>query len=624
MRKGFLGKRWTSRLGLALVAVIFVGCRDEGKGVVDTPITDAEVFDALLDADSLVVDEGVEGPLPDLGPDFGLGTPIFRLNVLHGGESGTRFRSPDGFGGVSRFIGVWDELVARVDPTMNSGLVRVSVGAHIEAGRNHAASGALGGPSLSAAAVNLAAFDAVAVSARDFALGPDVFADLVEETGSGIVFVGSNVDVSQEARLAGLADAGRVAESVVVVTGASRVGIVSVTPDLIPSYTVPGEVTLTDPLAAVQGAVDRLTGRDVDKVVLLCPTDGPWAIELLSKLHHVDIVVTAARDAVQGVDGGVLAGDDEQTGPYPIQARDATGFWVPVVSVGDDYRYVGRLVVDFDDEGQLVRVASLSAPVRVAGPLYDDPAPVSGEAEEVIMDPLAAGLAVLDEQAAGRTDVTLEGRREAIRRRETNLGDLVADAVLWAGRAEALVAGLTSPTIAVVPTSVIRVDARIPPRVIAQSDLYEWMGSGGYLALATVNRAELKLAFEHALSRLEDENGRFLQIAGLRLVWDRSGTPLTRDAAGRITHLGARVQELSMADGTVFVMGGELVEGDPVSIVAPGAMLHGADGFEFTAEPRFIPTSLGESLRGYVTGAIQGRITAEQYPEEGSGRIVAP
>ena len=220
--------------------------------------------------------------------------------------------------------------------------------------------------------------------------------------------------------------------------------------------------------------------------------------------------------------------------------------------------------------------------------------------------------------------MTLEGRREAIRRRETNLGDLVADAVLWAGRAEALVAGLTSPTIAVVPTSVIRVDARNPPRVIAQSDLYEWMGSGGYLALATVNRAELKLAFEHALSRLEDENGRFLQIAGLRLVWDRSGTPLTRDAAGRITHLGARVQELSMADGTVFVMGGELVEGDPVSIVAPGAMLHGADGIEFTAEPRFIPTSLGESLRGYVTGAIQGRITAEQYPEEGSGRIVAP
>ena len=298
MRKRFLSKRWTSRLTLAVLVFVFVGCRDEGKGVVDTPITDAEVFDALVDADSLVADAGVEEPLPDLGPDFGLGTPSYRLTVLHGGESGTRFRSPDGFGGVSRFIGVWDELVARADPTMNSGLVKVSVGGHIEAGRNHAASGALDGPSLSAAAVNLAAFDAVAVSARDFALGPDVFADLVEETGAEIVFVGSNVDVSQEARLAGFADAGRVAESAVVVTGASRVGIVSVTPDLIPSYTVPGEVTVSNPRAAVQGAVDRLTGRGVDKIVLLSPTDGPWAIELLSKLHHVDVVVTAARDAV--------------------------------------------------------------------------------------------------------------------------------------------------------------------------------------------------------------------------------------------------------------------------------------------------------------------------------------
>ncbi len=134
----------------------------------------------------------------------------------------------------------------------------------------------------------------------------------------------------------------------------------------------------------------------------------------------------------------------------------------------------------------------------------------------------------------------------------------------------------------------------------------------------------LKLAFEHAVSRLEDENGRFLQVAGFRLVWDRSGTPLTRDAFGAITHEGSRVLDLTLADGEAVVQAGMVVDGPPVPLVAPGAMLHGEGGFELTAARRFVPASLGESLRGYVTGAIEGRITGAQYPEEGSGRIVAP
>lgn len=615
---------WTSRLWLAILVAVCFGCRDEGVSPFEGPMTDAVVTDGGVDADFLVFDEGVSAPLPDLGPDFGLGPPVYRLTVLHGGESGTHFEPADGFGGVARYLGVMEELAARAEPSMNSGVVRVSVGGHIEAGRDHAASDLNGAPSFSATAINLARFDAVAISARDFALGPEPFARLVADTEASVAFLGANVDVSQEPRLASLAEAGRIAESVVVVTGSSRVGLVSATPDLKSTDTVPGAVSISDDRDAVQGAVDRLTARGVDKVVLLSPTGPARAIELLSTLHHVDVVVTAARDVVQGVEGSPLAGDDRQTAPYPIEARDATGFWVPVVSVGDDFRYVGRLVVDFDAAGQCVRTASLSAPIRVAGPLYEDTAPVSRAAEEEILDPLAAALETLEAQTAGRTEVTLEGRREAIRRRETNLGDLVADAVLWAGAVEATAADLPLPVAAVVPTASIRVDARIPPRVIDQRDVYEWMGRGGYLALANVERSALKSAFEYALSRLDDENGRFLQVAGLRLVWDRMSTPLTRNAAGEIVEPGERVRDLTLADGTQLVAAGTLVDGPPIALVAPGALFRGEGGFEFSASPRFLPVGLGAALRGYVTGGIEGRITAERYPEEAGGRIIAP
>jgi 5'-nucleotidase len=247
---------------------------------------------------------------------------------------------------------------------------------------------------------------------------------------------------------------------------------------------------------------------------------------------------------------------------------------------------------------------------------------VDRDAEAAILEPLAEGLAALDRQQAGRTDVALEGRREALRRGETNLGDLVADAVLWAGRAEALAGDFEAPQVALVPTSAIRVDARIAPRVIAQRDLYEWMGPGGYLAVAEVDRAALKLAFEHAVSRVEDENGRFLQIAGVNLGWAPQAMGLIRDPNGEIIAPGARVRSLALADGTEVVSSGSLVGGAPIRVVAPAAMLLGGDGFELGAEPRFIPASLGESLRGYVTGAIEGRITATQYPEGGEGRIV--
>ena len=128
------------------------------------------------------------------------------------------------------------------------------------------------------------------------------------------------------------------------------------------------------------------------------------------------------------------AGDTVQ-GEYPIFTTDADGKPVAIVNTDGNYRYVGRLVVDFDENGNVIPE---SYDAEVSGAYATDEEGVAALGAEGLVDPeiqeitdqLREVIVEKESNVFGISNVYLNGVRNSVRTEETNLGNLTADANL--------------------------------------------------------------------------------------------------------------------------------------------------------------------------------------------------
>jgi 5'-nucleotidase len=104
----------------------------------------------------------------------------------------------------------------------------------------------------------------------------------------------------------------------------------------------------------------------------------------------------------------------------------------------------------------------------------------------------------------GSSEVRLEGETDAIRTRETNLGNLLADLARRETRAE----------IALINAGAIR--GSLPSGPVTYRHLMELLPFDSSLSVVTVKGTQIRAALENSVSRLPQPNGRFLQVSGLR------------------------------------------------------------------------------------------------------------
>ena len=209
----------------------------------------------------------------------------------------------------------------------------------------------------------------LAITRLDF--GTDVFADFMESFETDTPFLSANLDVSAVPRLAALADAGRIAPSVVLEVGGEKVGLVGVTTPDIVFISNPGEIVVNpDVLSAVRSEVASMVSEGVNKIILISHLQSMKGdIALISGLSDVDAVVAGGRGLLLANEKDTLVPGDEEsiTGPYPIFAKDSTGVSVPIVGVPSGYTYLGRLSLTFNESGQVLWVDKISGVARVAG-----------------------------------------------------------------------------------------------------------------------------------------------------------------------------------------------------------------------------------------------------------------
>ncbi len=567
---------------------------------------------------------------------------LFRLTILHNndGESDLVDLGSDlpDYGGAARFATVVQrekrEAVSAYGDKVKSEVVMVSSGDNFLAGPEFSASLAEG-VFFDAVALGLIGYDAITLGNHDFDYGPEVLAGFIRQAeNSDAPFLSANLDFSGEPVLQELFDEGRITGSMVAQKDGESIGIVgATTPDLRSISSPRHVIVMRDVAARIQAEVDKLEADGVNKIILVSHLQGiEVEIALLGQLSGVDVAVAGGGDELLANPEDLLIPDDSTPyGPYPIIATDADGTEVPVVTTAGQYGYLGKLVVLFDADGNLTEIdEEASGPIRIAGGDNPDAVEPAVQVQQQVVEPVNDFLMDLAVNIIGESLVDLDGRRSEVRSRDTNQGNLIADALHWQATQLASAFGVAAPDVALQNGGGIRNDTIIAAGPISELESFDMIPFPNFVTvLEGIPREQFKEVLENAVSRAVEGDtpggtGRFTQVSGFSFEWSAAGTAQTLSGEGAVEVPGSRIRRVTLDDNTSIVDGGAVVPGLDITVATINFLARGGDEYPYQGAPYTIMgVTYQQALANYIRDpdGLNGTITAEDYPTGGGGRI---
>jgi 5'-nucleotidase len=445
-----------------------------------------------------------------------------------------------------------------------------------------------------------------------------------------------------------------VGKALLVEDDGQRFGIVAATTPDLPDISSPRNVEVTPDLpttaAVVQTQIDRLYNQlGVRKIIFVSHLQSVANdLELIALLSRIDVAVAGGGDELLLNPDAPLTEDRQKlpgeaapvAGTYPLPATDLDGRTVPFVTTAGNYKYLGRIDVEFDANGEVEQVLNESSYPRRVIP-QSDAAAALGIADAVAKDPgivqtveqpVQACLSELGQTTVATTEVLLDVSRAGVRGQETNAGNLIADSFLAAYDRYAAKNGFEprsndNPVIAVQNGGGIRQNAGdiLPttgtvPGPITRLDTLNVLPFSNYVTVVSdITPDELKTIFERSAETIG--GGQFLQVGGMRVAYNINNP------------VGSRVRELILADGRPIVQGGAVVAGAPnVAVVTNSFTAAGGDTYPTfenkTTKRNLIGAndaliSYEEALVEYLTLDLDGLIddADPRYQPGGEGRI---
>ncbi|MEM8585498.1 MAG: choice-of-anchor I family protein, partial [Bacteroidota bacterium] len=545
----------------------------------------------------------------------------FQLRIVHNNDGESKIVAdtlPDGrpFGGAERFVTVVEELRAS-DMTPS---VTLSSGDNILPGPAFNASLARpeGSPLYDSEVINEIGYDALAIGNHDFDFGPDILQRIIEETAStDPKFVSANLDFTGEPGLQALVTTNRIVERTTITRQGEEIGIIGLTTPLLPTISTPRNVVVdSNTIAIAQQEIDELVAEGVNKIILISHLQGIGEeLALAAELTDLDVIIAGGGDELLTNDpvlnelGGLTQSD-----VYPIRVANPLGDSVYVVTTPGEYRYVGNLVVEFDEDGEIFAIGEESDVIPVVGEIEGDPEVAA------IVDSIQAYNEDLANNVIAITEPALDGLRASVRTMETNQGNLVADAYLYRYNQVRDDFGFdpSIPVIAVQNGGGMRDDEVLPANSeITELKTFEILSFDNRVTvLEPISPEDLKAVLERSISVApNDQEGGFLQIGGFEFIYDTMGVANE-----------SRIFSVTLNDGTPIVEDYQVVDGAPsVYVVTNSFSAAGGDDISEFAElgtTNILP-SYQLALFNYLLEeeGLNGLVTAEQYPEGGEGRI---
>lgn len=339
---------------------------------------------------------------------------------------------------------------------------------------------------LAAEMMNQMGYDAMTVGNHEFDDGPEVLRGFMDALEFPVLM--SNADVTAEPLLAD-----KLAKSTVIEKGGEQIGLIGLTPQDTHELASPGDnITFSDPVAAVQGEVDLLIARGVNKIIVLSHSG-----------YSVDQKVAAETTGVDVIVGGhtntLLSNTNERAeGPYPTMVGETA-----IVQAYAYGKFLGELNVTFDDEGNITKAEG--EPLIMDAAVTEDQDTVDRIAEA------AKPLEEIRNRVVADTAEAIDGERGNCRAQECSMGNLVADAMLDRVKDQGI-------DVAIANSGGLR--ASIDAGEVTMGEVLTVLPFQNTLSTFQVTGAQLIEALENGVSQHEEGAGRFPQVAGMSFAFD--------------------------------------------------------------------------------------------------------
>jgi 5'-nucleotidase len=423
---------------------------------------------------------------------------------------------------------------------------------------------------LAAEMMNKLGYDGMTVGNHEFDDGPEVLAGFMDSVGFPVLM--SNADVSREPALAG-----KLAKSAVIERGGEKIGMIGLTPQDTDELASPGDnVTFGSPIYAVQGEVDKLTAMGVNKIIVLSHSG-----------YDVDQAVAAGTTGVDVIVGGhsntLLSNTNERAkGPYPTMVGNTA-----IVQAYAYGKLLGELNVTFDDDGNVTE--AVGEPLIMDASVAEDAPTVARLLE------MAAPLDEIRNKVVANSAGLIEGDRAVCRVQECTMGNLIADAMLARVKDQGI-------TLSIQNSGGVR--SSIDEGDVTMGEVLTVLPFQNTLSTFEVTGQTVIDALENGVSQVEEVKGRFPQVAGMKVTWDKSIAPNE-----------CRIQEVMVMDGDAWV---PIDPAKTYGVVSNNYVRGGGDGYKMfrsAANAYDFGPDVADVLAEYmaanagVSPMIEGRIT---------------
>lgn len=282
--------------------------------------------------------------------------------------------------------------------------------------------------------------------------------------------------------------------------------------------------------------------RDIVKKAGECVRDlRAQGVDAVVALNHIGLDLDKKlAAAVPGIDV-IVGGHSHDAVKEPLFIKNPQGSRTLIGQAGLNGSYAGRFDVTVDDGTLVAEKSSWKLMTVQPGTTAEKESEALGLAAREI---LAATLDIADPAVFFARSI--DARKEAMRTRENELGNLAAEALRWNGGAR----------IGVINGGALRIGRIVPPGPFTAVDMLDLMPFDDVPVRLLVSGAEIRMQLEAAASALKGRNddydptrrmstGEFLQVAGLRFDIDL-GEPAAVVDNRRLVSPGSRVKNIAV------------------------------------------------------------------------------
>lgn len=329
---------------------------------------------------------------------------------------------------------------------------------------------------------NMTPLDVFVPGNHEFDFGPDIFLKRMGEMKARVL--AANLRGANGQPIAGIAD------STIVSFGPVKVGVIGLTADNSPVSSKPGNLKFSDSISAAEREAARLRKAGADLIVLV---------------PHADRVLDQQLYA-SGVADVILSGHDHD---LYMNFNEKTA----IVESGEDGMMVAAvdLSVKVEDKGDGKRKVRWWPRFR-----FIDTADVTPDTKvEARVAEYSKELGAELGQPIGTTTTELDSRNAIVRGGEAAIGNLFADAVRDATKADVVLingGGFRGGKVYPAGTQLTRKDVLTELPFLNKAYVLELSG------------AQIKEALEQGFTGAENEVGRFPQVSGMRIKADVTRT----------------------------------------------------------------------------------------------------